>query len=515
MCLKIRHIAAAVSLMAATPAAAEWREASTDHFVIYADSGERWLRDFATRLERSAAFFDLIRPSADRNASKYNRIVVYAVPGTAAVQKLCGKCGSVAGFYVPRVGHSVAYTARTPAANVWDMSSDIVLFHEYAHHILLASTTGALPRWYNEGLAEFFSTIRILPDGAMEVGRPAVHRAYNLLYADMKIEQLFESSGRKDAASQDIFYGRAWLLAHMMMFDKSRAGQLEKYLTLLNQGTPNLDAARQAFGDLEVLRRDMDAYVRKPTRMVKTPASAVTVGPVTLRNLSAGEAAMMPVRMRSDRGVSRREAIEIVADARQRAAPFAGDAAVQVALAEAEYDAGNDAEAEAAADRALAVEPKNIDALMYKGRVKVRQAQVSKTQDGQVWKAARGWFVKANAVDPDAAEPLLLFYRSFETARQKPTENAALGLYRALQLSPQDPGLRISAARQFIIDGKVAEARKTLLPLAYDPHVPADRNRFLRVVEAIDAKRPTAELLRLGSGEAAEGEDQVGATDTD
>jgi tetratricopeptide (TPR) repeat protein len=504
---------AAFAVLAAQPAAAEWREASTDHFLIYADSGERWLRTFAEGLERSAAAMDRLQPSADRTVSKSNRVVIYAVPGLSAVQKLCGKCGSVAGFYVPRVGHSVAYTARTPSSGEWDMSSDIVLFHEYAHHFLLTSSSAALPRWYNEGFAEFFSTIQGMPDGAVQIGRPAKHRAYNVLNANMKIEQLIDSTGRQDSLSQDIFYGRAWMLTHMLMFDRARQGQLGRYLAALNKGTPNLQAAQEAFGDLAVLRRDMDDYVRDPIRSVKMPPDMIKAGPVTLRALTAGEAAMMPVRLRSDRGVNRQQALDIVADARKLAAAYTGDAGAQVVLAEAEYDAGNDAEAEAAADRALAANPRDIDALLYKGRVRVRQARAARAKDPAAWSAARSWFVKANRADPDAAEPLLLFYQSFAAAGQAPTKNATLGLYRALELSPQDPGLRIAAARQYVVDGDLTSARRALLPLAYDPHVPADKNRFARVVEMIDAKKPIADILKAGT--IAGGSAENGAEDTD
>ncbi|MFD1788412.1 hypothetical protein ACFSC3_12595 [Sphingomonas floccifaciens] len=498
----LRCFAAVAALTITAPAAAEWREASTDHFLIYADSGERWLKTFADNLERSAAALDKLHPSQDRTASKSNRVVIYAISGTGAVEKLCGKCGSVAGFYIPRVGHSVAYTARTPASSEWGISSDIVLFHEYAHHFLLSSSNGALPRWYNEGFAEFFSTIRTQPDGTVEIGRPAKHRAYNVLNADMKIEQLLDSTGRRDDMSQDIFYGRAWVLTHMLTFSKDRRGQLTKYLEAINRGPPNLDAAREAFGDLNALRRQMEDYVRKPILSLRLPADMVKVGPVSLRPLSPGEAAMMPVRLRSDRGVSRKQALEILPEARKRSAPFASDPAAQVVLAEAEYDAGNDAEAEAASDRALAVDPKNIEALMYKGRARIRRARTAGSRDPAVWSEARGWFVKANRADPDAAEPLQLFYESFEAAGQQPTKNAALGLYRSLELSPQDPGLRIMTARQYVVDGQLAAARATLLPLAYDPHIPAEKNRFTRVVEAIDAKRPIAKILKLGSGAA-------------
>ena len=493
---RLYRIAAALPILAmATSAHAEWREASTDHFLVYADAGEKWTRDFAERLERSASAMEILRPDADRSAIKANRVVIYAVSGTDAVQKLCGKCGSVAGFYVPRVGNSVAYSARTTGSDSWDITSDIVLLHEYAHHFLLSSSTAVSPKWYSEGMAEFLSTMRPLADGSVEIGRPAKHRAHNIVNASMKIEQLLDSTGRADSLSQDIFYGRAWMLTHMLTFDAKRRGQLNRYLTALNTGKPNLDAAQEAFGDLGKLQKDLNAYVSKPLTFVRLPPDRVKAGSVTVRTLTPGEAAMMPVRLRSDRGVSRAQAQALVPEARRRAAAFAGDSGAQTVLAEAEYDAGNDAEAEVAADRALASDPKNVEALLYKGRVLVRRAHAAKAGPA-VWKEARSWYLKANRIDANAAEPLLLFHQSFRAADVKPTDNAAQGLYRALELSPQDPGLRMTVAYQYLTDRKVDEARRTLLPLAYDPHVAVDRNFAARIVAMIDAKASIEDLLK-------------------
>ena len=170
--------AAALSLsLVSAPASAEWREASTDHFLIYADSGDKWLSGFAKRLEIAAAALNALTPQRVSDGERSNRVIIYAVSGVDAVQRLCGKCGSVAGFYVPRVGHSVAYTARTASnGDTFDVTSDIVLLHEYTHHFQLSSTQAAYPRWYSEGLAEFFSTMQVAKDGTIEIGGPAKQR---------------------------------------------------------------------------------------------------------------------------------------------------------------------------------------------------------------------------------------------------------------------------------------------------------------------------------------------------
>src|SRR3546814_3127629 len=99
------------------------------------------------------------------------------------------------------------------------------------------------------------------------------------------------------------------------------------------------------------------------------------------------------LRIRSARGVDKKRAAELVGEARPVAARYAGDAFVQRAMAEIEYDAENDAEAEAAADRALALDPGLVPAMLYTGRVLARRA--AKNDRADDWKAARSWFIRS------------------------------------------------------------------------------------------------------------------------
>lgn len=480
--------ATAMAMLAASPASAEWREASTDHFLIYADSSESWLRGFAERLERFDQGMRRLRDLEAPPGTRSNRLTIYVVSSPDAVQKLCGaRCGNVAGFYVPRAGGSIAFTPRRMGG--FDVfGADIVLFHEYVHHFMLENYAAAYPRWFIEGFAEFNSTADVNDDGSIQFGRPAQHRAHGLLkLRPMPIEQLLDpGQTRMDRETQEVFYARAWLLTHMLTFEPSRAKQLSAYLKLINQGKPSLEAARAAFGDLDALQRDMNVYLRRRTMLALTlKADETEPGAIALRELTPGEAATMAVRMRSDRGVNRAQALDLLPEARKRAAEFPADAAAQTMLAEAEYDAGNDAECLAAADRALATDPKRRDALLYKGRARLRMAQVAGATDPAVWKEARSWFVKANRNDPNAAEPLMMFYSSFLAAREKPSDSAVLGLQRAFELSPHDGSLRMMLVRQLLLDSKPAEARVVLLPLAYDPHAAPD-NPAIRLVALID-----------------------------
>lgn len=434
----------------------------------------------------------LIRAMDTRSEARSNRLTIYVVASVEAVARLCGKgCSNIAGFYVPRAGGSIAFTPRRGdyESDPNSMNADIVLFHEYAHHLMLENFAAAYPRWFVEGFAEFNATAKIGKDGSVMVGMPAQHRAYGLLLVQpLAIETLLDDGKAKFTPSQqDVFYGRAWLLTHMLTFEPARKGQLSSYLRLINEGKSSLDAARAAFGDLATLSKDMKSYLeRRQLSGINLSAARLKVGKITLRTMTEGEADTMSVRMRSDRGVTREQATALLPEARRRAAPFDTDPAAQGVLAEAEYDAGNDALCEAAADRALAADPKDRTGLLYKGRARLRIAATAKVTNPAVWQEARSWFVKANRLDTNAAEPLMLYYTSFLAADQKPSASAVNGLLRAFELSPHDDGLRMLVVRQMLIDDRPAEARIALLPLAYNPHSPAD-NPASRLVAMIDA----------------------------
>ncbi len=492
---------AALALGMATPAAAEWREARAKHFVIYANTGEDDIRRMATRLEQLDGAMRRMHAVAEQPGQTSNPVTVYTVASANEVQSLCGKCPNIAGFYQPRASGSIAFTPRRGSSE-GSIDPQIVLFHEYAHHFLLGNASTAYPAWYSEGYAEFVSTATFDKE-ALRVGVAAMHRAYSLLRTDMNIETLFDSARRKLSVEQQAaVYARGWLLTHYLMFSKERENQLGTYLRQLNEGVPSLKAGEAAFGGLKALDKDLDRYLNSSRiTNVILPYTMLPVPPIAVRTLSEGEQAMIGLRMRSERGVNRETGREVYDRALRTVGPYADNPVVQGWLAEMAYDAGEDAAAEAAADRALAKDPKSVQALTYKAMVLMRRA--GNSRDPARWAEARRWIVKANRLDPDAAEPLSLYYRSYRMAGAKPTNAAVQGLYRAFELVPQDQGLRFMVAAQAIELGDVKGARATLRPLAFDPHAPAD-NPAAQLLALLDSDKVQEALARIrGNAEQA------------
>lgn len=475
-------LVAATALATSTGASAEWREARGRHFVVYAEGGEAAVREQAARLEQLDGLMRMLSRTPKEYDEGANPVTVYVVGSVAAVRRLHGGKGDVAGFYQPRATGSVAFTPAS--TDQGDFSPQLVLFHEYGHHFLLGNYAAPYPGWFSEGYAEYISTTRFTAD-QVSFGRAAQHRVMGLYGPAIPAERLFDGAWKVQSTQMDAFYGRGWLLTHMIMNDRERARQFTDYMKRVSAGTSSKEAATAAFGDLKVFNRAINAYLgRNRFAMKEMPRSALPIAPIAVRTLGPGEAAMIPYRMRSDRGVDAAQAKALLGPAAKVAARYPADAAAQGWFAEIAYDAGDDAASEAAADRALAADPRSVQALLYKARVHLRRAAVAKA-DAPAWKEARSWIIRANRVDTNNAAALSLYHVSFLMAGQEPTDAAKRGLQRAIQLVPQDPSLRWAAARQEIVDGHADEARVLLRPLAYDPHAPAD-NPAARLVALLD-----------------------------
>jgi hypothetical protein len=142
---------------------AEWREASSRHFLVYSEGKEDTVRDFATKLERFDKAMRVRLGLGDEDLGPANRLTVYVVNDINQVRRL-GRFGSgsdIAGFYVGRAGRSVAVTPRLAGGgDMNDIDPATILLHEYSHHLMMQNATAAYPAWFREGFAEFNSTVR-------------------------------------------------------------------------------------------------------------------------------------------------------------------------------------------------------------------------------------------------------------------------------------------------------------------------------------------------------------------
>ncbi|MBX3705306.1 MAG: hypothetical protein KF911_01645 [Pseudomonadales bacterium] len=487
----MRPIALAICtplLICSVAAFAAWHEAVSDHFVIYANDSERDVTHFSRRLERFRAAMESGFPPRFEKPSPSNRLTIYIVRDATEVAELYpGDAGGglLVGFFVPRAGASVSVIAPVDAGGVRMTRSESWLFHAYANQFRHENIGYAAPSWYGAGFAEYFSAVRFFEDGSVGIGLPASHRAREIRSSiRVSLTQVLDPDAyaSRKGGRYDNFQGQSWLLFHYLYSDEIRKEQLVDYLERLTGGERALDAARGAFGDLAQLDRALHAYFRRPRLpFTRIPADALTIGPVAVRKLNEAESASIPIRIRSQAGVDELDAVEVVTDARALAARYPDEPEVLAALAAAEFDAGNDDAAIAAADSTLNLNPTQVNALIVKGRALFRIARES--GDRASWANARSHWELVRTVEADHPIALFYLYLSFIEQGQPPEQNAVEGLERALRLAPYDTRIRLATARQQMNEQRFAAVVQTLAPWIFDSRL-ADDSAALEMLDA-------------------------------
>ena len=467
---KLLAFLGAIVLAGALPSAAHaaWHKAESDNFVIYADDSEDDIRRFAEGLERYHSALELISGRDAAAPSPSNRVTIFAVGGRSSMRNLTDN-RQIGGFYTPRAGASKAFVQDIRMSSGYPDRTMLILLHEYAHHFFIGTSRFVMPRWLSEGSAEFFASTSFERDGGLKLGLPYKLRAFEVYNAhNLTAEMLLDpdSSGQSHGG----FYGRSWLLYHYLRFSSEREGQLGRYWSDVASGTPSLEAAKTAFGDLDALEKDVSKYL-KANRMpyLELGPERLSTGTIRVIRLSEGEAAIMDIRILSQKGADRKEAEELLKKARKVALRYPDDPGVQTALAEAEYDAGNDAEAIAAADIAIAADPSRVNAYVQKGYALFRIAEKAEDEEA-AYRAAMEPFAALNSIENDHPLPLIYYYRSYFERGAEPSERARAAIERAAMLAPFDQALWVRVALMQFKEGKRDHAIASLAPVAADPH---------------------------------------------
>ena len=501
---------------------AQWVEAQSNHFVVYSRSTPEEARKFVTELERFDQAVRSLRGIKTPPLNPASRVTVFVLDDTRAVGNLAGNQG-VAGFFIPRGSGAVAFvpqrnsrSSHSPGirSTPSELEAQQVLFHEYAHYLMFSSYPNAVfPAWYVEGFAEFHATAEMADDGSVIFGAAPQYRGYGLQSGNhFPLNRLLAGDRPTDGLSQDAVYGRGWALVHYFQFNPDRAGGLKKYLTEINSGKLVKDSVG-AFGDLNELNRNIERHIQSRSySAMQVKAEAMTLGNITVRSLSEGESSLMATRIRSKRGVTKRDATRIYANAK-RAGSFPNDEQAQIALAEAAYDAEAYADAEIAADRAIAADATAIDGWIYKAMSQMARARAAGDKTPATWAAIRNTIGSANRLNPNDPEPLALYYRSFTQIGVAPTDLAKDGMMRAFEIAPYDPNFRLAASYILIEDNNIDMARRLLLPIAYDAHERPTTKLARSAIELLAEKKFAEAREKLWS--AARGDDPSDATKKD
>jgi tetratricopeptide (TPR) repeat protein len=471
----------AIVSIAPGAAHAEWRQYETAHFVIYSEAGEKDVGTLAERLESVDGLLRLATGLGD-NVDPV-KVRIYHVATDEQVERALGlKDSGVAGFYDSNVLGPFLVTPRKTYFRQADFTPELVLHHEYAHHFMLQYFPAIYPSWYVEGFAELIGSSRFMDDGRIAYGMPAKHRGESIAFSWISLEDLLTKPPEKIHGFD--LYGQGWAMTHFFTFSKTRAPQMRKFLQGLRAGKPQAQAAKEAFGDLAALNREAYQYLTAGSFEYR-PVKVEIKRPVIMgsRAVTAGEAQLVPetIAFRDDElGIYRKPGARLrekklrdenLDSIRQKAARLPADPYALYLLSEAEWSAGNVAEAGSAADRLLAIQPNHPRAMVTKSlTLATAAAALAGPARDEKATEARRLALRANKADPNDALALVAYYQSFHLVGAKPPKAAVDGLFAAVLTLPADIRIRQLLVDELAAERRWAEAIAVLMPIANSPH---------------------------------------------
>jgi FimV-like protein len=265
---RILLLAASIAAFTPVAAAAEWLALRTRHHQVAGNVSARDLKDVALRIEQFREVIATLNP-ATIEAAPDVAAVVLAFPDERSYQPFMPMAN---GRRVPVGGLFVAGPRGTYITLNLDAGDDAYrgIYHEYSHY-LLRSVFGAAPLWFNEGLAEYYSTLEVSSDGRRAViGKPVRQHIELLRERRLPLAKLLSVTVASpvytsDTPERSVLYAQSWAMVHHALHGMPRRRDALVSLAFkLAAGTGPEQAVLEAYGmTLADLERDVQAYVRR------------------------------------------------------------------------------------------------------------------------------------------------------------------------------------------------------------------------------------------------------------
>ncbi|MBP7147787.1 MAG: tetratricopeptide repeat protein [Acidobacteria bacterium] len=262
-------LALATSSLALPPEKERWIELRSANFTLFSNESRARTRELALRFEMLRETMRQLSPDMRRGALSVNSPLptfVYVFDRATAFQPyrdaLAGP--QSAGLFSSKPdGNYIVVQAAIP-------DPVQVAAHEYLHYFL-HNNYPAVPAWLDEGLAEFYSSIRF-SGSKVELGHPVPGNLQWLQqHPPLPPGELARSAPAAHGANAprgSAFYASSWLLTHYLVAGSAaRREQLGTYLELLKDGEDPGPAFVRAFGGPPA---DLDAELREYARAARS-----------------------------------------------------------------------------------------------------------------------------------------------------------------------------------------------------------------------------------------------------
>lgn len=246
-----------------------WTSVRSKNFTLIGNASEKDIRKVATRLEQFRDVFARLFPGARFETP---------IPTTVIVFK------SMSSYKPFNSGHNAGYFQKGEDVNYITLTTELgaqnpygVIYHEYVH-LLVDNTSGNVPAWFNEGLAEYYSSFDIEDDQKAHLGVLIPYHLETLrqekllplrtLFAVDHYSPYYNESGKRG-----VFYAESWALVHYLILGNNgqRLPQLGKFLQLIGANVGIDDAFKQAFQmDVESLEKELRKFIEGHTFKMQT-----------------------------------------------------------------------------------------------------------------------------------------------------------------------------------------------------------------------------------------------------
>jgi Flp pilus assembly protein TadD len=233
-----------------------WITMQNENFRVYSTASERATRDVLNQFERVRGFFMQVTGVVPDKSAPIS-VVIFGSEKEYQPYRL--------NAYATAYYSSYSDRDFIVVGQLGEQSSQIAT-HEYTH-LVFGHAGFSLPPWLNEGLAEFYSTLR--PAGAdtefgdVLLGRlQALNRVpwvpmETILAADQNSPYYNET---KQAGS---LYDQSWAFVHMLATSEKYRPKFWEVVKLVNDGTPSVQALETVYGvPFAQLESALKSYVR-------------------------------------------------------------------------------------------------------------------------------------------------------------------------------------------------------------------------------------------------------------
>jgi Flp pilus assembly protein TadD len=485
-------------LSSATSAETRWTMVRTPTLTVIGDQSAAALRDVAVQLEQFRSVVAGQIAGADRPPSLPTNVFVFGTRTSLRpyLPLSSGRPASLAGFF-QRDGDVNTIALSLERAD----ESSAVTYHEYTH-LLVGNAVRNMPVWLNEGLAEYYSTYRLVDGGReAQIGRPPEGRLALLRQDRLPLTQVIAvdhaSALYNESDKRSIFYAEAWALTHFVLTQLPKGGEaINAYVAAIGEGRTPDEAFFAAFGQTPAeFDRILRVYVQRSlyagTRFT-FPEKLMVPEPSAPRVLSGHEANAWLGDLQRRVGRDAEAAPRIDA----AVANDPDNAMTHLAAGLLRFTQERTGEGLVEMQRAAALAPNDFETQFLHGVWLLREDLAGSTGNAE---PAIKALSRAAALRPESSDAhAWLAYAQMQSERT--LADARQSIETAIELAPGRVDHRLRWADVRMLQGEYADARTLLTQLATlrsDPRA-ADgaQQRLNRLAEFEQRARLTRQPLR-------------------